>query len=151
MFDCDIRDKAFFKSGSIIITQISETEVKTQFLEGRSEQNFDDTFDDVYLNQLSLGYPDAEQRKPSTHDTYYAWKTGYPARNWVALPWVNNTSGNMQNAVQKDDNGNFQWVNDRYSVLTYQPFLMYILNKICEVMGYTGHFEAVVFEQRAPG
>lgn len=147
VFDCDIRDKEFFKSGSIIITQISETEVKTQFLEGRSEQNFDDTFDDVYLNQLSLGYPDAEQRKPSTYDTYYAWRTGYPARNWVALPWVNNTSGNMQNAVQKDDNGNFQWVNDRYSVLTYQPFLMYILNKICEVMGYKGHFEEILNSQ----
>mgnify|MGYP007069891837 CR=1 FL=1 len=144
VFDCDIRDKAFFKSGSIIITQISETEVKTQFLEGRSEQNFDDTFDDVYLNQLQLGYPDSEERMPSAHDTAYAWKTGYPARNWVALPWVNNTSGNLQNAVQKDENGIFQWVNDRDSVLTYQPFLMYILNKICEVTGYTGHFEEIL-------
>ena len=37
VFDCDIRDKDFFKSGSIVITQISEVEVKTQFLEGRSE------------------------------------------------------------------------------------------------------------------
>ena len=143
VFDCDIRDKTFFKSGSIIVTQISETEVKTQFLEGRSEQNFDDTFDDVYLNQLHLGYPDAEERKPSTHDTYYAWRTGYPARNWVALPWVNNTSGKMQNAVQKDEHGMLQWVNNRNSVLTYQPFLLYILNKICEEMGYTGHFEEI--------
>jgi hypothetical protein len=40
---------AFFKSGSITVTQISETEVKTQFLEGRSEQNFNDTFDDIFL------------------------------------------------------------------------------------------------------
>ena len=36
VFDCDIRDKDFFKSGTIVITQISEVEVKTQFLEGRS-------------------------------------------------------------------------------------------------------------------
>ena len=146
VFDCDIRDKDFFKSGSIVITQISEVEVKTQFLEGRSEQNFDDTFDDIYLNQLHLGYPNAEERKPSTHDTYYAWRTGYPSRNWVALPWVNNTSGNMQNKVFKDEHGNFQWVNDR-SVLTFQPFLLYILNKICEVMGYTGHFEEILNSQ----
>ena len=54
VFNCDIRDKDFYKSGSIVITQISEVEVKTQFLEGRSQQNFDDTFDDVYLNQLNL-------------------------------------------------------------------------------------------------
>ena len=65
VFDCDIRDKSFFKSGSITITQISETEVKTQFLEGRSEQNFDDTFDDIYLNQLNLGYATAAERTPS--------------------------------------------------------------------------------------
>ena len=29
VFDCDIRDKAFFKSGSIVVTEISEVEVKT--------------------------------------------------------------------------------------------------------------------------
>ena len=50
VFNCEIRDRRFYKSGSIVITQISEVEVKTQFLEGRSEQNFDDTFDDIYLN-----------------------------------------------------------------------------------------------------
>ena len=57
VFDCDIRDGAFLKSGSITITEISDVEVKTQFLEGRSEQNFDETFDDIYLNEMELGYP----------------------------------------------------------------------------------------------
>ena len=142
VFDCDIRDKAFFKSGSIIITQISETEVKTQFLEGRSEQNFDDTFDDVYLNQLNLGYPDAEQRNPSIYYPEEVWWNSYPSSNWVALPWVNNTSGNLQNPVTKDENGNWVWSNTRFNI-TYQPFLLYILKKICEVMGYTGHFESI--------
>lgn len=56
-FDCEIRDKGFYKFGSITITEISETEVKTQFLEGRSEQNFDKTFDKVYINELDLGTP----------------------------------------------------------------------------------------------
>ena len=56
-FDCEIRDKGFYKFGSITITEISETEVKTQFLEGRSEQNFDKTFDKVYINELNLGTP----------------------------------------------------------------------------------------------
>lgn len=57
IFDCEIRDKGFYKFGSITITEISETEVKTQFLEGRSEQNFDKTFDKVYINELDLGAP----------------------------------------------------------------------------------------------
>ena len=47
VFDCEIRDKHFYKFGCIVITEISEAEVKTQFLEGRSEQNFDKTFDKV--------------------------------------------------------------------------------------------------------
>ena len=142
VFDCDIRDKDFFKSGSIVITQISEVEVKTQFLEGRSEQNFDDTFDDVYLNQLNLGYPSAEQRSPSYMTAVQAWDVGYPSRKWVPLPWVNNTSGNMQNAVEKDENGQFHWASGVKS-LTFQPYLLHILNKICQVMGYQGYFEAI--------
>jgi hypothetical protein len=47
---------AFFKSGSITVTEISQSEVKTQFLEGRSEQNFDETFDDIYVNEMDLGH-----------------------------------------------------------------------------------------------
>jgi len=39
-FDCEIRDRSFYKFGTITITEISDTEVKTQFLEGRSEQKF---------------------------------------------------------------------------------------------------------------
>ena len=39
VFDCEIRDKEFYKAGTITITQINEVEVKTQFLEGRSEQD----------------------------------------------------------------------------------------------------------------
>ena len=57
IFDCEIRDGSFYKFGSITITEISEVEVKTQFLEGRSEQNFDKTFDKVYINELDLGAP----------------------------------------------------------------------------------------------
>ena len=50
IFDCEFRDKGSYKFGSITITEISDAEVKTQFLEGRSEQNFDETFDDIYIN-----------------------------------------------------------------------------------------------------
>ena len=142
VFDCDIRDKGFFKSGSITVTQISETEVKTQFLEGRSEQNFDDTFDDIFLNQLELGYPLYDERNTVNEGPEYKWWNSYPECNWVALPWVNNTSGNMQNRVGKDEYGNWVWTNSR-AQLTFQPFLLYILYKVCEAVGYTGNFSAI--------
>ena len=64
IYDCEIRDKGFYKFGSITITEISEVEVKTQFLEGRSEQNFDKTFDKVYINELDLGTPPTPTRTP---------------------------------------------------------------------------------------
>jgi uncharacterized membrane protein YgcG len=140
LFDCEIRDKAFYKAGTITVTQITEVEVKTQFLEGRSEQNYDDSFDEVYINQLSLGYP--ENRMPSQNNIYDCWMNCYPWTNWVALPWVNNTSGNLQNAGTQTENGGWQWSNTRVA-LSYQPFLMYILDKICEVMGYTGNFSVL--------
>ena len=58
IFDCQIIDRALVLRGSIVVTEISQAEVKTQFLEGRSEQNFDDTFDEIYINELELGsYP----------------------------------------------------------------------------------------------
>ena len=50
VFNCEIRHGRFFKAGSIAVTEISESEVKCQFLEGRSEQNFSQTFDDIYIN-----------------------------------------------------------------------------------------------------
>ena len=143
VFNCDIRDKAFLKSGSITITEINEVEVKTQFLEGRSEQNFDDTFDEIYLNELSLGYPDAAHRNPADVPLMQAWKK-YPENKWVPLPWVNNSSGNLQNEVRclSVAPEQYEWAYPSRQ-LTFQPYLLHILERICEVLGYTYDFEAI--------
>lgn len=52
VFDCEISDINFYSANTITIVEISESEVKTQFLEGRSEQNFDDIFDEIYTTSL---------------------------------------------------------------------------------------------------
>lgn len=140
VFDCEIRDKNFYKAGSIVINQINEVEVKTQFLEGRSEQNFNDSFDEIYINQMNLGYP--SDLTPANNDIYTSWWNCYPYVNWVPLPWVNNTSGNLQNPVTIDSVGNMTWANNSIQ-LTFQPFLMYILNRICQQLGYTGSFNSI--------
>lgn len=130
VYDCDIRDRSFFKSGIITVTEVSEIEVKTQFLEGRSEQNFDQSFDEIYINDLTLGYADIrEESKISPTDAF----APYPSNNAVALPWVNNTSGNLQNSV-KYSQGSYSW---NCSKLTYQPYLIYIVKQICKAVGYT--------------
>ena len=141
IFDCEIRDKGFYKFGSITITEISETEVKTQFLEGRSEQNFDDTFDKIFINELDLGSAsDANDSTPSN-----AWNPRLNQMKCVALPWVNDYSGNIQNladyivddAVQKK--GHYEWSKECRG-RSWQPYLLYITKKICEVSGYTYNF-----------
>lgn len=134
IYDCEIRDRAFVKRGAITITEVTEVEVKAQFLEGRSVQNFDTTFDDVYINEIPLGYQSV--RSVNSVTPAQAWLP-YPQRNDVALPWVNNTSGNMQNEVAYA-NGVFSWVGTQQ--LTFQPYLLYILKKICQVKGYTYDF-----------
>lgn len=52
IFECEIRHGKFFKFGSITVNEINASEVKCQFLEGRSERNFSQTFDDIFINGL---------------------------------------------------------------------------------------------------
>lgn len=87
IFDCEIRDKGFYKFGCITITEINEVEVKTQFLDGRSEQNFDKTLDKIYINELDLGEPPTTAKTGITPaNAWLGLAFGY---NGVALPWVN--------------------------------------------------------------
>lgn len=143
IFDCEIRDKGFYKFGSITITEISETEVKTQFLEGRSEQNFDKTFDKVYINELDLGAPPTTFKSSVTPAN--AWYPEYSGCKCVALPWVNDYSGNIQNKAEHivDDpvqnRSHYEWSEDTTG-LSWQPYLLYITKKICEAVGYTADF-----------
>lgn len=143
IFDCEIRDKGFYKFGSITITEISETEVKTQFLEGRSEQNFDKTFDKVYINELDLGAPATTYKSGITPAN--AWYPEYSGCKYVALPWVNDYSGNIQNKAEHivDDEvqkkSHYEWSEDTTG-LSWQPYLLYITKKICEAVGYAADF-----------
>ncbi len=53
-FPCEIQTDAFVKSGILTITSVSDTEVKGQFLEGMSQQNFSSSLPDVYLTDLDF-------------------------------------------------------------------------------------------------
>lgn len=58
-FPCEIQTDAFVKSGILTITSVSDTEVKGQFLEGMSQQNFASSLPDVYLTDLDFSQWDA--------------------------------------------------------------------------------------------
>ena len=143
IFDCEMRDRNFYKFGSITITEINDAEVKTQFLEGRSEQNFDKTFDKVYINELDLGSPTTTSKSAIT--PLNAWQPNHANPVCVALPWVNDYSGNIQNKAEHivDDalqnRSHYEWSGDTTG-LSWQPYLIYITKKICEAVGYTPDF-----------
>lgn len=143
IFDCEIRDRNFYKFGSITITEINDAEVKTQFLEGRSEQNFDKTFDKVYINELDLGSPPTTSKTAIT--PLNAWQPNHSNPVCVALPWVNDYSGNIQNKAEHfindalQNRSHYEWSVDTTG-LSWQPYLIYITKKICEAVGYTPDF-----------
>jgi len=143
IFECEIRHGKFFKFGSITVNEINASEVKCQFLEGRSEQNFSQTFDDIYINELDLGsWPSG---KPNPSD---AWRPGYTSRpEAVALPWVNDYSGNIQNLAEytvddaSQNRGHYSWHPDTWG-LSWQPYLITIVARICEAVGYAADLSA---------
>ncbi len=146
IFDCEIRDRTFCKFGCVTITEISEAEVKVQFLDGRSEQNFDTTFDTVYINELDLGRPPTTN--PNSLLPEDVWYLPYGIPKEVPLPWVNDSTGNIQNCaayVAPNDNSpvwHYEW-HSQTDGLSWQPYLLYIMGKICEAIGYSCDFSVL--------
>lgn len=134
VFDCEIRHRDFYKFGSIAITEISDTEVKTQFLEGRSAQNFESTLDKVVINHLDLGEPPTTSFADITPSQ--AWDPAYNGNKYVATAWVNDASGNIQNKAEYAS-GSYSWNTESSSGLSWQPYLLYLTKQICAAIGYT--------------
>lgn len=144
LFDCEIRDRSFYKHGSITITEINDVEVKTQFLEGRSVQNYSDSFDVLYINELELGYPSPETSSfPANSHIARSIDNGL---NYLALPWVNNTTGNIQNRPNDSSSWPSSWHYDTHG-LSFQPYLVYLLQLICNSVGYTYDFSKLMNSQ----
>lgn len=145
VFDCEIRDKTFSKFGTITITDYSEIEVKAQFLEGKSEQNFNKSLDNIYINDLDLGEPPTRNIKDIS--PYEAWNPLNYDFKYIALPWVNDYSGNIQNLAEFKVNeseilqgGHFEWDEENTTGLSWQPYLLHLTKKICEAVNYQYDF-----------
>lgn len=97
-FTCEIVDSNFSASGIVTVTEVSDVEVKTQFLEGLSKDNYLQTLEDTYINELTLGYPSTSAASSLTPSA--VMESIDNDAHWVALPWVNNSSGNIQNKMK---------------------------------------------------
>lgn len=137
-YDCEIRCRNFVRFGTVTVTEVTEQNIKVQFLAGRSEQNFDDTWDKVYINELTLGCPAISS--PSGISPETAWDPVQQNYASVALPWVNNDSGILHNCADFAD-GKYSWSADTKG-LSWQPYLLYITKQICKAMDYNFDFSA---------
>lgn len=137
-FGCEIRSAGFSKNGTLTITEISDTDIKAQFLFGRSEQNFNDAFVNSYINNLHLGSPAVLDANSITPEQ--AWSPEARQFESVALPWVCQNLANIQNKVSWNEAMNkFSWYAPVFR-LSWQPYLLYIAERICDAVGYTCDF-----------
>jgi len=136
VLEASIMDRAFSKHGIITVVEVTDVEVKCQFLEGRCVQNFITTFDDQYINELNLGtYPTSLPQDVMPGDIGHG-------QHYIALPWVNDSADGFINNEIITKNGVLEWADSTKSIgkLSYMPYLIYIAKKICEGLGYTYDF-----------
>ena len=142
LLDCEIHDGNFHRYGSVSIVSVSETEVKTQFLEGRSASNFHSSLDDIYINEIPMPYLMAfAERGTGYYLASYQEQKRMEANGearylgFVCLPWVNNTSGNIQNELVASD-WNYYYKGGSEIPLIGFPFLIEVIRQVLEGAGY---------------
>lgn len=140
-FDCEIFDKDFHRCGTASIIEINDIEVKLQFLEGRSADNFSSSFDEIYINELDLR---SLHRNISGLSKRYLADYDEQIRSsnylgMVFLPWVNNTSGNIQNPMRLNGDET-EWIyegDDEHPLVVGQPFLLEVIKEVFRDICYT--------------
>ncbi len=133
-FPCEISDSHVCLSGLLLVTGISEAEVKCQFLEGRCEHTAVDPFEDRFINDLDLGRPAIVDAAAVTPDE--AW---VQTNKEVALPWINENYPLVANNWVDFVKGTYRWHKD-VKKLSWQPYLIEIARRICKAIGYNCDF-----------
>lgn len=147
-------------AGIIMIVGVDERNITLQFLEGRSAQNSELSFEDKYINELELGWTHLPASRAITKPADCFRQYGVPTQgkpaDCVALPWVIKDSGEIiHNAIawNKDTSSPdrliwaYVW---RYSDraahppkqenISYMPYLLTVAKTVAQAMGYTCNF-----------
>lgn len=138
-------DNEVVLNGTEVILQYSESQVKIQLVSGNSELNFL-IGSDRKLRDLDLG----EAVKHTSQEQLKEWlMQGYPEREYQVLPYYTwdhdillNPSpsaymavGNMY-AIVSHNNFDF-YLYGAYGLITPQPYLCFIIDRIFESLGYS--------------
>lgn len=146
LFDCEIHVGNVHKYGVVSIVELDEVEVKVQFLEGRSKLNFHSTFDDIYINEIEMPSIQITPGSLTPMDLMHSYDDQKDGTyyGYVVLPWVNNTSGNIQNRMKYTESGPIalEWEDENPTVVGF-PFLLDIMKRVFNGIGYDFDFSAI--------
>ena len=117
--------------GIVAIVSVNDRTLSIQFLEGRSVQNFEKDLEEIYINELEIEPFIVPERSAVPVEHWRSFDQGAEA---VAIPWVNDNSGIVQNNVVKVD-GSWTWDSENRG-LSYMPYLTVLIRRICEKIGY---------------
>lgn len=132
IFSCQIIAPPISLSGVITIVKISDNEVECQFATGKSATVLSSPWEDIYINEMDLGRPaitNPDHVNPSDCARPYNPANGVTA---VCLPWINTDYPLVPNNWRSGS----EWAED-VTTLSWQPYLLHIVKKICECVGYT--------------
>lgn len=141
VLDAEIRTGKICRRGVVTITEITQSAVKVQFLANRTVQNYATDLDEVWINELDLGRPASVS--PKDWGVKAAWGMDSSTENYgkyVAIPWVNNSSGNVQNDVRWDaGRRQYMWHEDTRG-LSFMPYMLEIAKRVAEAIGFSADF-----------
>lgn len=147
-------------TGAGIVTGFDETECKFQFLGNRSKENYYSELDQIFINTLDLGSVPSNYLAADNVPVSTAWAGHAGGMNMVALPWVNESTGNIQNntSINPDyvnsigykigDDQKWEPPEDAEGVseynmrLSWMPYLYDVACYICDAIEFDYDFSA---------
>lgn len=152
--------------GTGVIASVSDIECKVQFLAGKASENYYSDLDQIFINNLDLGEIPSEYWKADDVPVSKAWAGHAGGMDMVALPYVNEGTGNIINNTRllnpdeavKDSEasgaGKFMPGSDQVwkipdeledpetymMYLSWFPYLIDIAEKICSAIGFSCDF-----------
>lgn len=164
-FDMEIHAGKNTFRGSGIVTAVTQSDIKVQFLRGRSAQNYYSDLDEIYINNLDLGEVPKEYFNRDNVSVQTAWAGHSGGSDIVAIPWVNSGTGNIQNDTRlgtpeelgtgtpsawvpgcdqvwnaPKGSDDIQESEDYQLGLSWMPYLYDIAVAICNAIGYQFDF-----------
>ncbi len=134
IYDCRIMSGRLQISGALVVVGVSASEVKGQFLSGKSATNFHDDWDSIMINELPVSYEGIirqpqqdEGLKPSE------WTRSIDDPDFIGLRlrWCNSDSNVAYNHPNDDDSG---WI---YGMNSEMHYLVHLIQAVFKSVGFT--------------